>query len=136
MAGGIGITPFLAWAEALKDGAGPVHLFYCIRSRDEAPHLDEIEALAKAKPNLTLHLVISGEGARLNADMIAQEVGTDLTTAKVSFCGPVLLRNALQSGLRRHGITGRRFHFEEFEFRTGVGLKRLARWVLARRAKA
>ena len=135
VAGGIGITPFLAWAEALKEGAGPVHLFYCIRSRDEAPHLDEIEAAAKAKPNLTLHLVVSGEGKRLDAEMIASEVGGDLQNAKVAFCGPVLLRNALQNGLRRHGIAGRRFHFEEFEFRTGIGLKRLARWVLARRSK-
>ena len=104
-------------------------------SAENAIAFYEIEAAAKAKPNLTLHLVVSGEGKRLDAEMITSEVGGDLQNAKVSFCGPVLLRNALQNGLRRHGITGRRFHFEEFEFRTGIGLKRLARWVLARRSK-
>ena len=50
IAGGIGITPFLAWAAALSPDARPVHLFYCIRSREEAPHLAEIEAVAAAKP--------------------------------------------------------------------------------------
>ena len=132
IAGGIGITPFLAWGAALAQNADPVHLFYCIRSRGEAPHLDEIEAIAAAHPAITLHLIISGEGARLDANMIAEHVGADLANATVSFCGPVPLRRALQTGLRRHGISPRRFHYEEFEFRTGIGLERLAAIVLKR----
>ena len=50
VAGGIGVTPFLTWAKALPDGAGPVDLFYCAQSRATAPHLDELEAIAKSKP--------------------------------------------------------------------------------------
>ncbi|MEX0312328.1 MAG: ferric reductase-like transmembrane domain-containing protein [Tateyamaria sp.] len=133
VAGGIGITPFLAWAEALSAQAPDVHLFYCVKSRPAAPHLSEIEALAAAKPNLHLHVVASAEGQRLSETVIADAVGAAvLATARVSFCGPVGLRRALQSGLRRFGVTPRRFHYEEFEFRTGVGLKRLASWVLDR----
>jgi len=37
IAGGIGITPFLAWAEALAPDASPVHLFYYVRTKAEAP---------------------------------------------------------------------------------------------------
>jgi predicted ferric reductase len=132
IAGGIGITPFLSWAEALGPEAGPVDLFYCVRSRAEAPHVAEIVALAEATPNLSLHMIVSSDGARLSADMIAQTIDAELATTKVSFCGPVGLRNGLQPGLRRHGVSPRNFHFEEFEFRTGIGLKRLAEWVLAR----
>ena len=132
IAGGIGITPFVAWANALAPDAAPVDLFYCVKSRAEAPHLGELEDAARLKPNLTLHVIASSDGQRLSADMIADMVETDVAQAKVSFCGPVSLRNAMQSGLRRHGVGPRQFHYEEFEFRTGIGLKRLALWVLNR----
>lgn len=132
IAGGIGITPFLAWADALDKNGAPVHLFYCVRSRADAPHLEEIETLAATKPNLSLTVIASAEGIRLSADIVAETVGSDIANAKVAFCGPVGLRTALQTGLRRYGVTPRRFHYEEFEFRTGVGLKKLAQKILDR----
>lgn len=64
--------------------------------------------------------------------MIARTTSADMSSIKVSFCVLVGLRNALQSGLRRHGVGPRRFHYEEFEFRTGSGLKRLTECVMAR----
>lgn len=131
VAGGIGITPFLAWAEALGDqDTNPIHLFYCVRSRPGAPHLARIEALARSRENLTLHVMASGEGNRLGADLIAEIV--DLSRAKVAYCGPEGLRHALQKGLRAHGVGPRDFHYEEFEFRTGIGLGALAKWVAGR----
>lgn len=137
IAGGIGITPFVAWAAALRPDAPDVHLFYCVASRTAAAHLDELEALAARKDNLHLHVVASAEGARLSGARIAETVGAvTLGSARVAFCGPVGLRRALQVGLRRYGVTARRFHYEEFEFRTGVGLTRLASWVLSRKRGA
>jgi len=138
VAGGIGITPFVSWAAALPADAPDVHLFYCVPSRAAAPHLDEVEAMAAAKPNLHLHSIASGEGKRLTPALIADTVGPVLLgAAKVAICGPVGLRRALQTGLGRYGVTARRFHYEEFEFRTGVGLKRLGAWVLrSRRGRA
>ena len=128
IAGGIGITPILTWTEALDANTGPVDLFYCIRSRAEAPHLAEIEEVAAAKPNLNLHVIISSEGQRASAKLVSDKVGPNLGAAKVAFCGPISLRKSLQSGLRSYGVTPRDFHYEEFEFRTGVGLGRLAKW--------
>lgn len=133
VAGGIGITPFLAWAHALDASGQQVHLFYCAKSRDQAPHLAELEALEDAKPNLNLHVIASNEGARLSAESIAERVEGNLSGMRVSFCGPVALKEALKSGLTRYGIGGRDFHYEEFEFRTGIGLTALAAWVLSRR---
>ena len=132
VAGGIGITPFLAWAHALDPSAKHVDLFYCVKSWDQAPHLSELEALARAKSNLDLHLIASNEGERLSAAMIAQCVTGDLSQMRVSFCGPVSLREALLKGLEQRGVYARNFHYEEFEFRTGIGLKALAVWVLNR----
>ncbi len=133
IAGGIGITPFLTWVHALDPEGASVDLFFCVKSRQSAPHIAELETMATAKPNLRLHVIASDENMRLSADGIADLVGERLQQSKVSFCGPVPLREALQTGLRRHGVTPRNFHFEEFEFRTGIGLKRLAAWILERR---
>lgn len=133
VAGGIGITPFLAWVHALDKGAEQVDIFYCIKSRDQAPHLAELEALAAAKPNLNLHLIASSAGQRLSAELISQSVQGDLSKMRVSFCGPVSLREALRKGLAMYGVGARNFHYEEFEFRTGIGLKALAAWILNRR---
>ncbi len=137
VAGGIGITPFLAWAEALgPEQTGPVHLIWAVRSRAEAPHLERVEALAAKHPQITLNLVLSSDGQRVNAGMIAEWVA-DIAAAKVAFCGPAPLRRDLQAGLAAYGVTPRNFHYEEFEFRTGIGLKRLAALIAARmRGKA
>ncbi|MGC1430007.1 MAG: ferric reductase-like transmembrane domain-containing protein, partial [Albidovulum sp.] len=131
IAGGIGITPFLTWAEALDAEADHVDMLYCARSKNDAPHLSEIEAIAAAKPNLSLHVMLSSEGQRISGDGVAETVGSNLTNAKIAFCGPLSLRQSLQSSLRTHGVTPRNFHYEEFEFRTGVGLNSLAKWIAA-----
>jgi predicted ferric reductase len=93
-----------------------------------------LQAIASAKSNLDLHLIASNEGNRLSATMIAQSISGDPSKMRVSFCGPVLLREALRKGLAQRGVNARNFHYEEFEFRTGVGLKALAAWVLNRTA--
>ena len=114
--------------------AGPIDLFYCVTSRSAAAHLDELEALAARHDTLRLHVVASEEGARLSAEQIARIAGPDLSATQVAFCGPVSLRRSLQPALRRLGVPPRRFHDEAFEFRTGIGLKRLAGWVLTRQS--
>ena len=133
VAGGIGITPFLAWAEALPNAGAACHLVYCFRAQNQAPHLDRIEALVAANPRLQLHVVDSSQAPRLTADGLAELVGEDvLAEATVAYCGPAALRESLRLGLRTYGVTARRFHFEAFEFRTGIGLEALAAWVLTR----
>lgn len=130
IAGGIGITPFMAWAEALAPEGAACHLIYCIRTRSQAPHLERIERLVAANPRLRLHIVDTSQGPRLTANTVAALVGEDvLAEAKVAYCGPTGLREALRADLRTYGVTARRFHFEAFEFRTGIGLEALALWV-------
>jgi predicted ferric reductase len=132
VAGGIGITPFLAWAEALPDTLpAQVTLFWCVRSRAEAPQLDRVEAAANRVDNLTLHILTSDTGDRLTADRIAAAANGPL---KLWFCGPAGLRRALMPWRARPECSARDIHYEEFEFRTGIGLKRLAARI-ARRLK-
>ncbi|WP_370229583.1 ferric reductase-like transmembrane domain-containing protein [Cognatishimia sp.] len=132
IAAGVGITPFLAWSEALDPTSGPVHLVYCIRDEASAAHLSEVTALANAKPNLTLHIQNSAKDGRASADSILAKTGVSTERLTVAFCGPKPMRVALLEGFRRAGVSGGRFKFEEFEIRTGIGLRRLAAFLFER----
>ncbi|MBO6896548.1 MAG: ferredoxin reductase family protein [Shimia sp.] len=131
IAAGVGITPFVALAQALPADAAPVTLVYCVRDRANAPHLAELEALAAAKPNLTLVLWQSAERGRFTADALPELVD-DIATRKVLFCGPVPMRRALSKDLPKQGVSQRNFHYEAFEIRTGIGIRRLAEWLWQR----
>ena len=104
-----------------------------MRNHEDAAHLSELEALAEAKPNLTIELWESKERGRLGAQQVAEIAGDSIRGARVSFCGPVEMRTALGDGLRRYGVAQKDFHYEAFEIRTGIGLKTLANWLWARR---
>lgn len=123
---GVGITPFLAWANDLGPEDDPVHLVYCVKSETAAAHLDELKGLADANPNLTLHIHSSVTDGRADTDHILATTGQDAKGLTVAFCGPKPMRQALKEGFAKHGVTGRRFKYEEFEIRTGIGLKKLA----------
>ena len=131
IAGGIGITPFLAWVGAMNEGDPATTLYYCVKSEAEAAHLSELQAAAARLPNLSLILWESRTQGRLSAAQITAN-HRDLTTAHVAFCGPTPMRDALQIALGKEGLTPRRFHYEAFEFRTGVGLATLSEWLLTR----
>ncbi len=118
---GIGITPFIAWAQALDASwPTPAHLYYCIRSRQDALYLAKLQAIASAVPNFELTAVISGEDKRLSADRIANELNGELHSAHVYFCGPTTMRESLKADLVSRGLRRSHFHNEEFEIRSGV----------------
>jgi len=127
---GVGITPFLAFAESLKNQeTGPVKLYYCVRERDDIPYAVDLERTAEEVGNLEVVIVNSDEGVRLTPERIVSDLGGSLAQAHVFFCGPVGMRKALKNGLVLKGLRASRFHFEQFEMRTGIGLNALAAWL-------
>ncbi len=134
---GVGITPFLAFAESLKAReTGPVKLYYCVRDRDDIPYVADLERIAEEVSRLEVIVVNSDEGIRLTSDRIAGDLGGDVSGAHVFFCGPIAMRKSLRTGLLARGLRSSRFHFEEFEIRTGIGLGTLAAWLYDRGANA
>ncbi len=132
IAAGIGITPFMAWAQSLSPDNGPVHLLYCVKSEQHAAHLAELQLLAAEKDNLNLYLHSSASHTRATADSILQVTGLQTRDLTVAFCGPKAMRKSLCEGFRRNGLAQRNFRYEEFEIRTGIGLKKLARLLFDR----
>ncbi len=131
VAAGIGITPFAAMAGALQAGDGPVTLLYSVRKRATAAHLSELEAKA-ASGKFRLVVRETATEGRLTADDVRKLAG-DLSGLHVMYCGPAALRDALWEGLKGHGLSARRFRYELFEIRTGIGLKRLLAYLTERR---
>ncbi len=132
IAGGVGVTPFAAWAEAMQAPGPRVHMFYCFRGAANAPYLDLLREVAAHRPEFTLHLIDSSLGQRLAPAAIVEAMQTDLRSTHVHFCGPESLREDLRRSLASHGMAARNFHYEEFEIRTGIGLEVIFNWVLGR----
>ena len=114
IAGGIGVTPFLAWLEALQadPGKAPLaDLHYCSRDQATDAFVRQLASLCATLPGIHLHI----HGARQGAALQAASLG-DARNSEIWFCGPKSLADALRYGL--DGI-GRplRFHQEAFEMR-------------------
>ncbi|GAB5504347.1 ferredoxin reductase family protein [Pyruvatibacter sp.] len=129
---GIGITPFLAWSGRGDLVPRPTHLFYSVQSRNNAVGLHELEAAAARDPQLTLHVVDSTVSGRLTADMISDAVGGVGKGVNAHFCGPKPMRKALKDGLVAKGMRRSAFHYEEFEIRSDLGLRKMSGWLMAR----
>ena len=118
VAGGIGITPFVARMQARlhEDGGGdtPVDLFYSTRAPDESfiKQLRELAAQARVK----LHVLVSGRDARLDADGICRAV-PNWKQAGVWFCGPASFGDTLRASLGARGLDSKHFHQELFDMR-------------------
>jgi predicted ferric reductase len=132
IASGIGITPFKAWLEEVTPDHGKIDLFYCYRGANSAPHLEYIEELAGKLNNVTLHAIDSLTGPRLSASKIKESVGDSLSGTQIFFCGPEVMRETLLRDLKALGISNRQFHFEEFEIRSGIGVRKFLSFVIKR----
>lgn len=104
IAGGIGITPVYAMAQALASAGRPWELHYCARSREHAAFVDELAAL----PGGSLTPWFS-EKPLLDARALLREVRAD---TDVYCCGPAPLMQAVKEA-GSHWPAGR-LHFEYF----------------------
>jgi predicted ferric reductase len=119
IAGGIGVTPFLAWLESMQgqpDKAPAAELHYCTRDRDRDGFVPRLEALCAALPSVRLQVHGALRGEVLTADAIQVAQG-GAKRAEVWFCGPQGLADSLKEGLNRLWGKRLRFHQEAFEMR-------------------
>ena len=120
IAGGVGITPFLGAACTRRPDAETVpHLYYCMRTREDAAGLQLLEDAAR-EGRITLSVCVSSEGSRLDASTLRADFGDGgLAGAHVVMCGPAGLVRAMRPVLRDLGA--HRVHIEQFDMRGGIG---------------
>ncbi len=109
IAGGIGITPFIAWLEGLAaegERRPAAHLYYCVNSQQEVLFADRLQQLSKLT-GVKVTIVdrqIDGflDASRLNIDEDTQ----------LWFCGPKGMRTMLLTH-----VPAAQLHYEQFDFR-------------------
>ncbi|MBN8829218.1 MAG: ferric reductase-like transmembrane domain-containing protein [Sphingomonadales bacterium] len=116
IAGGIGITPFMAGLEMLVEGAGQadVDLIYSTRMRNERL-MRRLQALAD-RTGARLHLLVTPPDEPLTVDRLETMV-PDWRSAEVWFCGPAPFGEALREAMQANGLPAGRFHQELFAMR-------------------
>ncbi|WP_144776929.1 ferredoxin reductase family protein [Marinobacter maritimus] len=116
VAGGIGITPFLAALESRLINSDQKHaavkLHYCTAGAVDDPMLTRLQQLTEQLPDVSLYIHDSLRGQRLTANKLQIHD----SRVDVWFCGPQGLAKALRSALKQQSIS-LRFHQEVFEFR-------------------
>ena len=109
IAGGIGITPFLAWLEGLaaegyhRPGA---HLYYCVNSRQELLFAERLQQLSK---QTGVRLTIVDRQTDGFLDPTRLDINED---TRLWFCGPKAMRDMLL----KH-VPAAQLHYEQFDFR-------------------
>jgi predicted ferric reductase len=113
LAGGIGVTPFLAMLSAVGEDID-IRFVWTVHARSDAIYLDEIGETLSRRPRIdfTLHATDANGRLRLTDLRIERPEGLS-----VFICGPVPMRDSfigqsLAMGVRRH-----RIHYEEFSLR-------------------
>ncbi|KIZ40252.1 MULTISPECIES: ferric reductase-like transmembrane domain-containing protein [Rhodopseudomonas] len=114
VAGGIGVTPFVALLNAGRIG-GPTTLIYLCRNEADAAFLPDLRAIAPADPRLSLQVVATGDALPDLERLLPP--ATKLSGVECYLCGPPGLIAALKSALRARGVTAQHIHYENFEFR-------------------
>jgi len=115
IAGGIGITPFIAQLHELKDQGTPYELHYAFRSHEHGAFHGE---LADGPHAAHVHSYIDSENRRLDLGALFASLAED---AHVYVCGPKPLIDGVIEGARAAGIADARVHFEQFAATPATG---------------
>jgi len=116
VAGGIGITPFLARLRELAAGGrrpSQADLFYCTRGSLGAEIEAELATLCR-DAGVCLHRRLTDDQGPLDSAEVEARLAPE---ASVWFCGPAAWGKALADALARKGLPAKAFHREAFEFR-------------------
>ncbi|MFK7837343.1 MAG: 2Fe-2S iron-sulfur cluster-binding protein [Sulfitobacter sp.] len=106
LAGGIGITPLISMAAAVRTAGQTYAFHYAGRSATVMAYRDQLTAAH----GRALHLHCDDDSA-LNLDTLIASAGA----AHLYVCGPRGLLDAVRSKAEAEGIPGARIHFELFE---------------------
>jgi len=112
--GGVGIVPFLSWADDLGRHPVPslvVDLYYCVNRAAEATHLHVFKKLEKQMPQFRVHLLCADKEGFLKPRDIPEA-----SEKAFYICGPKLMRKALLPEFKKMNISPRDIHFEDFDF--------------------
>jgi predicted ferric reductase len=109
LAGGIGITPFLAMAQELarhpEEYAGyDVILVVGVDRADQAFHLERLRQYEQASPSLTVHVWDRSQRGLPTAEVLRDTLADDVAERAVMISGPEMMISQLTSQLLALGV--------------------------------
>jgi ferredoxin-NADP reductase len=107
IAGGIGITPLKAMAQALRAEGRAFHLHYTARSRSHMAYRTKLELALDG----ALTLYPGDEGRRIDSEALLSEAPAE---AVFYVCGPERLTAAVRGAAAALGVDDERLRFERF----------------------
>ncbi|KAI9708633.1 MAG: hypothetical protein M1820_003851 [Bogoriella megaspora] len=111
IAGGIGITAFLAAAKKMQASGESYVLHLAVRSSKDIPFQRYLEGL---KPNVVIH--DKSQGQALDLDQIILKAND---STHIYCCGSTRLMNGVAEAAKKGGVPDANVHFETFEVTTG-----------------
>ncbi len=117
VAGGIGITPFLArlrHLRALNNPAPDIHLIYAVQDEARSLYAQELETLASSLSGVVITMHYFYHEGPISLKFLRQTC-PDFSQRETYICGPLPLNQLVQSHLREAGVPRSRIHTEEFE---------------------
>ncbi|CAN5505788.1 ferredoxin reductase family protein [soil metagenome] len=118
VAGGIGITPFLAHLDHLASQGGtkhPIDFWYSTRSDQDTVFPDSLALLCR-QSGVNFYHLNSTKKEYLTVDLIQAIVG-NFDDVSVWFCGPPTFAQCLLKGLDAYEFDRSRFHYDDFSMR-------------------
>lgn len=116
IAGGIGLTPFLARARALGPGEPvDIHLVYCVQDESRAYFRAELEAVTARVAGFRLSMHYFAREGPLDAAFLGARC-PDFTGRNIFVCGPPELIAVASGQLRRAGVPAARVRSEDFNW--------------------
>lgn len=112
IAGGIGITPFLALAN--QDLTKKVDLYWCVGKEEDAVYNDELKAFAQTNRNFNYEIWDSSKKGHLDLSKLSSQ---NYAETDYFICGPEALKKTIYKQLKAKGVSSHNIHDEEFAFR-------------------
>jgi len=121
LAGGIGITPFLAMARDLgtSESGRPIVLVWSVSDEQDAFARDELAELENRLPGLRVTIWVTGgeQGrGRLGQEALAELLADELAESDVFLCGPQTFMVGVAKAVCDLGVPRGRLHQERFGY--------------------
>lgn len=118
IAGGIGVTPFLAFIRDIGETLDrDVDFYHVMRHRDEALFYNELETAGIRNKRLKVNIRYSAIGGSLTVEEIVKNAGGDVSGLHIYMCGPLPMVQAFEKKFLGLNVPPENIHFEEFNFR-------------------
>ncbi|MFA6072588.1 MAG: ferredoxin reductase family protein [Candidatus Woesearchaeota archaeon] len=118
IAGGVGVTPFLSFAQSLNDNnkfKKKIDMYYCTRDEKEQIYADELKSVANKNKNFNLIEFCASTKGQINAELIDKTL--KIKDKAIFLCGPPQMMNSLKSQFLKAGVKKRNIFMEDFGFK-------------------